>query len=249
LLSPPLECVTPEARRRLKAIEEYSELGSGVNIALQDLDIRGAGNILGSEQSGFISDIGYETYTKILAEAIDELKETEFSELFKDETPNNAKKLIKSTYDCNVETDLDVFIPDYYISNTTERIKIYKEIDSSSTTYELDNLKSNLKDRFGKIPKETENLFKIAELKQIAGIFLFHKIIFKNNHFIGFFPHNNPKFYNSGVFSSVLSLIQATEAQRVCEIKMKDDELSLRIFKAVNVDYVIGVLKGIFEGD
>jgi len=125
LLSPPLSTLTSEARKRLKAIEENGDLGSGFNIAMRDLDIRGAGNILGAEQSGFISDIGYEMYQKILDEAILELKESEFAELY-----NNEQKEIDFVSDCQIETDLEIRIPDDYINNITERLSLYKELDN-----------------------------------------------------------------------------------------------------------------------
>jgi transcription-repair coupling factor (superfamily II helicase) len=152
LLAPPLELLTPEARRRMKAIEEFSELGSGFSIAMQDLDIRGAGNILGAEQSGFISEIGYETYQRILDEAIEELKESDFHELFSSpQAEARTDKWAGSSIDCQVESDLEVLIPDSYVSNTAERIKLYRELDAIKIPQELDRFSSELRDRFGPI--------------------------------------------------------------------------------------------------
>ena len=242
LLSPPEELLTPEARRRLRAIEEYSELGSGFNIAMQDLDIRGAGNILGSEQSGFIADIGYETYTQILNEAVAELKEGDFKDLFKDKQSETIK--INKNIDCIVETDFNVLIPDYYISNTTERIKIYKDLDSMSNIADLEIFKTNLEDRFGKIPEETLNLFKVVELRQITKKYCFHKILLKNSLFIGYFPKDQKSnFYFSSDFTTIINYIQKNQKQ--CELKMKNDELTLRIKNINSINLIIKIFKEI----
>ncbi|MDR2835528.1 MAG: transcription-repair coupling factor [Bacteroidales bacterium] len=241
LLSAPIEELTPEARRRLRAIEEFSELGSGLNIAVQDLDIRGAGNILGSEQSGFIADIGYETFLKILNEALEELR---LSDDFKDAFPSQENNLPTSSIDCIIETDFEVLIPDYYITNSTERIKIYKELDAITNENDLEIYKLNLEDRFGKIPEGTNNLFKVVELRQIAQKFCFSKIIIKNNIFIGYFPKNQKSpFYFSDNFTAIINYIQ--EHQKQCEIKMKNEELTLRISNVYSLEILIRIFEEI----
>ncbi len=149
LLAPPMSSLTDEARKRLRAIEEFSDLGSGFSIAMRDLDIRGAGNILGAEQSGFISEIGFEMYQKILDEAIMEVKEQDFKEVFQEELP---KEFVK---ECQIETDLEIMIPDNYITNITERLSLYKELDSLGSEYELLKFKGKLEDRFGRVPEQT----------------------------------------------------------------------------------------------
>lgn len=242
LLAPPLNVLTNEARRRLKAIEEFSELGSGMNIAMQDLDIRGAGNILGSEQSGFIADIGFETYNKILNEALDELKDGEFRELFSENT-QNTDTLVRSAAasDCQIETDLDIMIPDYYISSTSERIRLYRELDELKTPQELTTFRDNLLDRFGEIPEETEKLFEIVHLRWTAIELGFQKIVIKNSAFIGFFPLNQQSnYYSSKKFASILGYIQNHPGN--LQLKEQNDKLTLRIANAKTIESITSVL-------
>ena len=202
LIVPPLVSITDEAKRRLKAIESFSDLGSGFNIAMQDLDIRGAGNLLGGEQSGFISDIGFETYQKILAEAMEELGvETGFT--------NNK---IKNNYivDCTVETDQVALIPDTYIDITSEKIRIYKELDSVNNEKSLILIETKLVDRFGKLPPEIINLFNIVRIRQLGEKLGFEKIIIKNNILIAFFVLNPlSNYYKSDKFVEVLNNINS----------------------------------------
>ncbi|HOK39052.1 MAG TPA: transcription-repair coupling factor [Bacteroidales bacterium] len=207
LLAPPLSSLTPDARRRLKAIEEFSDLGSGLNIALQDLDIRGAGNILGSEQSGFITEIGYETYTKILNEAIEELKEEEFRELFS--SGKEAQQSYIPNFDCQIETDLNARIPDYYVSVTSERIKLYKQIDELKNQKELEEFISKITDRFGEPPEETLQLFDIVKIKWLAQKIGFEKLVLKNETFIGYFPLDQQSvYYSSKIFAAIIMYVQ-----------------------------------------
>ncbi|MFC2152751.1 transcription-repair coupling factor, partial [Bacteroidota bacterium] len=171
LLAPPLISVTPDARRRLKAIEEFSELGSGFNIAMQDLDIRGAGNLLGAEQSGFITDIGFETYHRILNEAILELKESSFHELYEKEQKQELEKQIteqKFINDCQIDTDLELLLPENYIDNISERIRLYRELDNIELEEKLLAFENRLKDRFGKIPEQTIELMNVVRLRWLA---------------------------------------------------------------------------------
>lgn len=240
LLTPPLSALTPDARRRLKAIEEFSELGSGINIALQDLDIRGAGNILGGEQSGFIADIGFETYNKILNEAISELKETEFHDVFKDEddTPKPA------AHDCQMETDLYLIIPDYYISSTSERIKLYRQIDELKNEAELEKFRYMLIDRFGKIPDETEGMFAMVRLRWTAMQLGFQKIAIKNNVFLGYFPQDQKsEYYSSKLFISILQFVQ--DNPRRLTVKQHDDRLILRLEGISSLPQIVAFMEGL----
>jgi len=235
LLAPPVSVLTNEARKRLKAIEEFSDLGSGFNIAMRDLDIRGAGNILGAEQSGFISEIGFEMYHKILDEALQELKESEFSELFKDDKP---KPFVK---DCQIETDLEILIPGDYITNTTERLIIYKELDSMETEKALDECRNRIIDRFGPIPKQTEELFNTIRLRWLAKKAGFEKILLKNERFIGYFISNQDSpYYQSEDFAAMLRFVQANPSR--CRMKEKETRLSLTFRNVRSISDAIRLL-------
>ena len=224
LIVPPLLSITEDARRRLKAIESFSDLGSGFNIAMQDLDIRGAGNLLGAEQSGFITDMGFETYQKILAEAMEELGvETGL-------TPRNVKESYVS--DCTIETDQLALIPDSYIDMTAEKIRIYKELDSMTSDKELDNLRIRLEDRFGKMPEELQRLFDIVRIRQLGIKLGFEKIIIKNGVMIAFFISNPlSQYYRSDKFAKILDNVSLNP--KLFELKQNDNKL--RIFSR-NVD-------------
>ena len=226
LIVPPLVSITDDARRRLKAIESFSDLGSGFNIAMQDLDIRGAGNLLGAEQSGFISDMGLETYQKILSEAMEELGV---------ETGMSAKSggdVVVS--DCTIETDQLALIPDSYIDMTAEKIRIYKELDSMTDTEGLDRMRTRLEDRFGKIPEELERLFGIVKIRQLGEKLGFEKIIIKNGVMICFFISNPlSKYYKSERFSGILDSLNKNP--KLFELKQNDNRL--RIFSR-NVDSI-----------
>ena len=176
LLSPPLSNLSDEAQKRLRALEDFSDLGSGFNIALRDLDIRGAGNLLGAEQSGFINDIGFETYHKILDEAILELKETEFKDIF--ENKLREKKFVS---DCVLESDLEILIPDEYVESSAERISLYTELNHIQNEEGLRRFAENITDRFGKIPQQTEDLLDTVRLRWMARDLGFEKIMLKNN--------------------------------------------------------------------
>ena len=200
LIVPPLVSLTDDARRRLRAIEEFSDLGSGFNIAMQDLDIRGAGNLLGAEQSGFISDMGYETYQKILSEAMEELGvETGFT------TRSSQKKYVD---DCTIETDKPAFIPDDYIDITAEKIRLYKMLDAMNDEREIDRLGTQVADRFGSLPQEVENLLYVLKIRNLGQQMGFEKIIVKNGMQIMFFV-SNPMggYYQSKLFETVLSRV------------------------------------------
>ena len=179
--------LTPDARRRLKAIEELTELGSGFNIALHDLDIRGAGNLLGGEQSGFIADIGFETYNKILNEAIYELKMNEYKDLFTPKEHVKQEGLLSYTDDCQIDTDLELLFPDEYISSITERMNLYRDLDQVKEESELLKFESDLSDRFGPLPDPSRELLGVVRLRWLAGKLAFEKLILKNNKLIGYF--------------------------------------------------------------
>lgn len=241
LLAPPLISVTQEARRRLKAIEEFSELGSGFNIAMQDLDIRGAGNLLGAEQSGFITDIGFETYHRILNEAILELKESSFQDLYEKEQEQEIEKQItlqKFVYDCQIDTDLEILFPDNYISNISERIRLYRELDNLETEDKLLEFENQLTDRFGKIPNQTIELINIVRLRWLAVELGFEKIILKNGKMTAYFISNQDSpFYKSTIFSSILGFIQHNPKG----IKMKEinNKLTMSFDRTLNVQNAI----------
>lgn len=218
LIVPPLTTLTDDARRRLKAIEAFSDLGSGFNIAMQDLDIRGAGNLLGAEQSGFISDMGYETYQKILAEAMEELGlET-----------GMLTRSVNAGYvqDCMVETDQPALIPDEYIDVTAEKIRIYKELDSTVSDSQLDALATRLKDRFGTLPDEVESLIYVVKIRHLGEKLGFEKIIIKNGIMISFFISNPMSpYYRENTFSNILAMI--SRKARLFELKNTDQKLRL----------------------
>ncbi len=250
LLAPPVTAMTQEARRRLKAIEDFSELGSGFNIALQDLDIRGAGNILGGEQSGFIADIGFETYHKILNEAIQELKDTDFKDIFqaKQNEEKDEDEIISSDeevsyiQDCLIETDIEVLLPEEYIENISERIKLYRELDNIETDESLASFETNLVDRFGPVPKQTKELFNVVRLRKTALHMGFEKIVFKNNTLTGFFISNqNSQYYQSILFANILDFVQ--QYPHLFHMRELKGKLTLSIEHIVSLTDAIRSLK------
>ena len=239
LISQPLHTLKPDARRRLKAIEEFSDLGSGFNIAMQDLDIRGAGNLLGAEQSGFISDIGYETYHKILDEAMLELRESEFKGLYPDEEKSDEENFVT---DCNIETDLELLIPDTYIQNMSERLKIYRELDHLKDEDELQQFIHKLKDRFGPLPNQLDGLINLLRLRWLAIQLGMEKLILKAGIMICFYVSNKEsRFYKSQSFVEMLNFVQ--NHQRRCQLKENNEKLSLRFLKVESVEDALKNLK------
>jgi len=237
----PFSSMTKEARKRIEAIERHTELGSGFYIAMKDLEIRGAGDLLGAEQSGFINDIGFETYQKILKEAVDDLKSKEFKDLFDKDI--DAKNIISNF---QIDTDLEILFPDSYITNIKERLISYKKLSEIKTTNELKEFKENLKDRFGKIPQESIDLLKTVELKWVAVSVGFEKIILKNNKLIcQFISDKEHNYYSSGNFQKTLKTI--LQNKKICEVKEKKNkngEILIVVFKGVNsVDQAIKNLK------
>ncbi len=211
LFSPPLSVLTPDARKRLRTLEEFSDLGSGFNIAMKDLDIRGAGNLLGGEQSGFISDIGYETYQKILEEAIQELKETEFKELFKEDLEKGDRQYVR---DVQVETDRVMLIPDHYINVIQERLNLYTELDQIANEEDLQKFSNHLQDRFGKIPKPTLELFEGLRVRWICKQLGFERLSLKSKKLRCYFISDpQSSFYETDFFRSIVSHI-ATKGEK-----------------------------------
>ena len=229
LITPKNSNMTSEASKRIKAIEENSNLGSGINIAMKDLEIRGAGNLLGADQSGFINEMGFETYQKILQEAIDELKEKEFKELYK------LEKLDDPYYikDIQIDTDLEILIPDNYVNDTTERLSLYQELSVINDKENLENFKLKLKDRFGTIPNETDELIEMIKLKWILKKIAIEKIVIKKNQFIGYFVNNqNNQFFNSNIFSNLILKIQ--NQNKGFRIKEKETKKGLRLLLIID---------------
>lgn len=237
LLSPPPSTLTSEAQKRLKAIGEYSELGSGFNIAMRDLDIRGAGNILGAEQSGFISEIGIEMYQKILDEALLELKETEFKDLFKEEL--KKQDFVK---ECQFESDLGIMIPSYYVTSSSERLTLYKELDDIEDEQGLDDYKARLKDRFGDLPVETHSLINTIRLRWLAKKIGFEKLTIKNNRMRGHFTgERDSEYFGSDAFGKVLEFIKTYPS--ASSMKEKNDKLTLVFDGVKSVDIALRLLK------
>lgn len=244
LLAPPTTSLTNEARRRLTAIENFSELGSGFNIALQDLDIRGAGNLLGAEQSGFIGDLGFEAYQKILDEALLELKENDLKELYEEsesqEKPIDYSALAEMRFvsDCQIDTDLELLFPDSYIENISERINLYRQLDTIETDEELESFKIRLIDRFGEIPTPTLELTEVVRLRWLAVKLGIERIYLKNNNMIvHFISDQQSLFYRSPLFQHIIQNVM--QLHQHCQIQEKNNKLTLTFnqVKTVNKAY------------
>jgi transcription-repair coupling factor (superfamily II helicase) len=230
LLVPSMVGLSNDARRRLQAIEEFSDLGSGFNVAMRDLDIRGAGNLLGGEQSGFIAEIGFEMYHKILDEAIHELKEEEFADLFKDEKPVNKIE----AKDCNVETDFEALIPDNYVRNIGERLSLYNALAALQNETELVAFEMQLKDRFGPTPKAVNDLLDLIKLRELGKKLGFEKILLKKQQMLAYFPAEHKQFYyQSELFSQILLYVQ--NKPKTCKLKQSNQNLILMIFEVNSI--------------
>ena len=238
LISPPTHQISDDSRKRLNALEQFSNIGSGFKIAMRDLDIRGAGDLLGADQSGFINEIGFEMYQRILDEAIEELKEEKFKNLFHDE---KEKFIVK---DCQLDTDLEILIPEEYVSNVEERINLYQQLNKIDNYEELSNFKNKLIDRFGKTPKELEILFSAVILKWIGKEIGFEKIIFKNHILRGYFTSNKKSsYFESKQFKKVLSFLK--NKPKSCELKEVKDKLVLKKDNLIGIDLAINFLNEI----
>jgi len=240
LLSPPLSTLTPEARKRLSAIEEFSDLGSGFNVAMRDLDIRGSGNLLGAEQSGFIAEIGFEMYHKILDEAIQELKDEEFKDLFKDEKP---RPVISFT---QIDTDLEVLIPDSYVTNITERYNLYTEISKLENDTQLEAFANKLKDRFGPIPRQVNELLNTLKLQWLGKSIGFEKVSLKKNSLKGYFVSDQQSsYFESEAFGKVLQFVK--ENPRRCNLKEVKSTLRIAFDSVKNLDEAIFILEDLMN--
>ncbi len=238
LITPPYHVMTNEARKRVEAIQLFSDLGSGFNIAMKDLEIRGAGDLLGGEQSGFINDIGFETYQKILNEAIDELKETEFKSLY-NESETAEKTFVK---EIQIDTDLELLIPDDYINIISERLSLYTELSKIKTLDALNNFEVHLMDRFGALPKQVSNLLLSVQLKWQAQKLGMEKLILKKQTLLGYFVSDQQsEFYNSTIFSQVLKFAQ--RHPKICSLKEKQTPKGLRLL--IRFDKVHSVEKAL----
>ena len=246
LLAPPLSTLTGEARRRLRAIEEFSELGSGFNIAMQDLDIRGAGNLLGAEQSGFIADIGFETYHRILSEAITELKQEEFKDLYKNETDDAAKAFLKASFvsDCQIDTDMEMLFPDSYIQSVSERMLLYRELDNQENDEALQLFENSLIDRFGKLPQASKDLLEVVRLRWLAIELGMEKIVLKNNRMICYFiADQRSPLYQSPVFGKILQFVQQHHSK--CRMKESENKLTLTFARIESIVHAKTILQEI----
>ena len=247
LITPPLEMITSDAKKRLEAIEQFSDLGSGFQIAMKDLEIRGAGDLLGGEQSGFINEMGFETYQKMMQEALEELKDDdEFATLFHNE--EDRQKLFKSVKEVNIETDLELMLPDFYVSSTEERLLLYQKLAEIDNENDLQKFEAELVDRFGTLPHEVVNLLKSVALKWLAAEIGFEKIVMKNGVFLGYFPSNpQDKFYQTEKFRNIISYLTQNPSQAQLKEKAgkEGSNLMMRKDKVKNVDEVNILLKSI----
>ena len=257
LLAPPLASLSDESRRRLQAIESFSDLGSGIQLALQDLDIRGAGNLLGAEQSGFIADLGYETYQKILKEAVRELKNDEFQDLFREQeakekgngagqgavgsTPMDASRYVD---ECTVETDLDLCFPDSFVPDGSERILLYRELDSMEREADIQRFRDRLQDRFGQIPKQADEFIRLVTLRRMGRELGVEKIYLKADRMSLFFVSNpDSPYYESEAFGAILAY--AGQNPMTCRLREEGTKRSLLITQVPDVEHAIGILKAI----
>ena len=246
LLAPPLSSLTPEAKRRLQAIENFSDLGSGIHIAMQDLDIRGAGNMLGAEQSGFIADLGYETYQKILNEAVKELKTEEFADLYAEEPEVGEEKISGENFvdECTVESDLELLFPNEYIPSSSERMLLYRELDNMELDKDVSEFKLRLEDRFGKIPSEGLELLRIVPLRRIAKRLGVEKVFLKAGRMTLFFVNNpDSPYYQSAAFGKIIDYMG--RYPRACNLREQNGKRSMVIKNVETVEIAVSILQEI----
>lgn len=236
LIVPPMIALSDDARRRIHAIEAFSDLGSGFNIAMQDLDIRGAGNLLGGEQSGFIADMGFETYQRILSEAFEEISMEAAAE-------TDAAPAIS---DCTIDTDLELLIPDDYIEQTAEKIRLYKELDAITDDAQLKRFKAELEDRFGPIPRELEELTYIVQLRRLALKLCFEKILLKQGCMLAYFVSDqNSAFYKSRLFSQIMERLQGVTGR--VTLKQQNNKLYLRAENVTSVEAACAICNNLLN--
>lgn len=244
LLAPPLSALNQESRRRLEALENFSDLGSGINIAMQDLDIRGAGNMLGAEQSGFIADLGYETYQKILSQAVAELKNDEFSEIYKEEIKSGEMNGGDFVDDCSLESDIEMYFPDQWVPTDSERMLLYRELDNLKSDDELKSYRQRLIDRFGEIPKVADELMNVVPLRRKAKQLGCERLMLKMGRMTMFLVSNpNSPYYQSQAFESILNYISTNP--RRCNIRENNGKRSIVINDVKSVEEAIVVLEEI----
>ena len=250
LLAPPLSLLPDDSRRRLQAIENFSDLGSGIHIAMQDLDIRGAGNLLGAEQSGFIADLGYETYQKILAEAVAELKNEEFADLFAEELERQTNALDGDAFvaECNVECDLRAYLPETYVPGASERMLLYRELDGFNTDEEIEDFRRRLIDRFGALPPEAEELLRVLPLRRLGRRCGAERLVLKGGKMTLYFVANaQSPFYQSGAFSRVLAFATSPANLRRCELGEQKGKRFMRIKSVPSVADAVSLLAHLVE--
>lgn len=249
LLAPPKSALTQEARRRLEALETFSELGSGFNISMQDLDIRGAGNLLGAEQSGFMEDLGYETYQKILNQAVTELKNDEFSDMYEDEIAE-GRELTGDEFveDCAIESDLEMYLPDQYVPSSSERMLLYRELDNIKDDAGLEKYRSELEDRFGTVPREGLELMQVVPLRRLGRSLGCEKIILRQGQMrMQFVSNPMSAYYKSKVFDNVLNYIGANP--RRCNLKEVAGKRMMIVSGVPSVEEAVRVLRSIGSND
>lgn len=243
MIAPPYSAMTEEARKRLKALEQFSDLGSGFNIAMRDLEIRGAGDLLGAEQSGFIGDIGFEMYQKILGEALNELKQEEFKDLYKEEESKMKHFLAEETL---LDTDLEILIPDDYVNNIAERLTLYRQLNDIETEEQLMKFEQGLVDRFGDIPPPVHDLLVSVRLRWMGRQLGFEKLVLKSNKMIGYFiSDQSSPFYQSAVFTQILNYLKNNF--RTVTMKERNNRLTLAFQGISDVDQAIEQLRGILS--
>lgn len=245
LITPSYDLISSEARKRLEAIEQFSDLGSGFQIAMKDLEIRGAGDLLGAEQSGFINEMGFEAYQKIMQEALEELQnDSEFENLFYNE--EERRKLVGAQRDVNIDTDLELMLPDYYVQSTEERLHLYQKLADLNNKIDLLKVEHELIDRFGALPEEAKNLLKSVELKWLAERVGFEKIVIRNGVFLGYFPSSpQDRFYSSEKFQGIIEYLTSNPREGVLKEKQSKEgsQLLLRKEKVETVEEVTRVLE------
>ena len=243
LLTPPTIGLSSDARKRLSTLEEFSDLGDGFKVAMRDLDIRGAGNLLGAEQSGFISDLGFDMYHKILDEAVQELKQTEFKDLFVKELAETAKVLVQ---ECNIETDLEVIIPEEYVNNISERLSLYSKLDNIKTEQELENFTLSMTDRFGPMPESVKELIETVRLRWLAEKLGFEKLTLKGEKMKCYFVSSDKEeYFKSEIFGKILVFAQ-TNPKR-CRLKEVKERLILTVNEVLTVNQAISLLSDIVD--
>ncbi len=239
LLTPPPSVLPADARKRLQTLEEFSDLGEGFKIAMRDLDIRGAGDLLGSEQSGFITDLGFDAYHKILDEAVAELKESEFKELFKDETKPLVEQMVR---DCSIETDMEILIPESYVSSVSERLGLYAQLDDIENEEKIQRFAAELQDRFGPMPRPVHDLIETVRIRWVAKSLGFERVMLKDKAMRCYFvPAEKEQYFKSDVFGQILAYAQAHPGR--CRLKESSKRLILNVATVPDLDAALALLQ------